>query len=193
MKAGNGIVHNEILNTDSQTGEMLTQGFQIWINLPSKIKAETPEYVSIDAQDVPKLILADKKGWLKVIVGEYQNLKSKIPTYSKQFLYHIHLETGKHFSIETEKGLEYAVLLPEHYAVINHTDCKKGTLIEFDRDGGTIEISNNSKSTIDILLFGGEKYDEPIVAQGPFIMNTHNEIAQAYSDFYEGKYGEIKK
>jgi redox-sensitive bicupin YhaK (pirin superfamily) len=192
MKAGNGILHNEILNTDSQTGEMLTQGFQIWINLPSKIKAEAPEYVSVDAADVPQQMLSDKKGWLKVIVGEYQNLTSKIPDYSKQFLYHIHLETGKQFAIATEKGLEYALLLPEHNAVINDTEFEKGSFIEFDREGGTIEISNNFKSAIDILLMGGEKYNEPIVAQGPFVMNTQNEIAQAYSDFYAGKYGQIK-
>jgi redox-sensitive bicupin YhaK (pirin superfamily) len=191
MKAGNGIVHNEILNTDSQTGEMLTQGFQIWINLPSKIKAEPPEYVSINAADVPKKILDNKKGWLKVIVGEYQSLQSKIPTYSKQFLYHIHLETGNHFSIESEKGIAYAILLTEQDAVINNSEFKKGTFIEFDREGGTIEIVNNSYSAIDVLLFGGEKYNEPIVAQGPFIMNTQNEIAQAYSDFYDGKYGDI--
>jgi redox-sensitive bicupin YhaK (pirin superfamily) len=192
MKAGNGILHNEILNTDLQTGEMLTQAFQIWINLPSKIKAENPEYVSIDATDVPQQMLDDKKGWLKVIVGEYQDLKSNIPNYSKQFLYHIHLEAEKHFSIDTEKGLEYAVLLAEHDLLINNIEFKKGELIEFDREDGTIEIGNTSKSAIDFLLIGGEKYNEPIVAQGPFVMNTQNEIAKAYSDFYAGKYGEIK-
>ncbi len=192
MNAGNGIIHDERVNTDSQTGEMLTYGFQFWINLPSKIKAEAPEYLALQAADVPQQMLPDKKGWLKVIAGEYENLKSKIPDYSKQFLYHIHLETGKQFSIETEKGFEYAALLPEHDAVINDTGFKKGDFIEFDREEGTIEISNNSTSAIDIILFGGEKYNEPIVAQGPFVMNTQNEIAGAYRDFYTGKYGEIK-
>ena len=192
MKAGNGILHNELLNTDLQTGEMLTQAFQIWINLPSKIKVETPDYVSIDAADVPQQILSGKQGWLKVIAGDYQELTSKIPSYSKQFLYHIHLEVGKQFAIDTEAGIEYAVLLPEHDAMVNDTEFKKGSFIGFDRVGETIEISNSSQSAIDILLMGGEKYNEPIVAQGPFVMNTQNEIALAYSDFYAGKYGSIK-
>lgn len=191
MKAGNGIIHDETVNTDSQTGDMITHGFQFWINLPSKIKLEEPEYLSIQANEVPQQILSDKRGWLKVIVGEYENLKSKIPNYSKQFLYHIHLEAEKQFSIDTENGLEFAVLLPEHDAVINETEFKKGDFIEFGREEGTIEINNKSKSAIDIILFGGEKYAEPIVAQGPFVMNTMSEIADAYRDFYDGKYGKI--
>ena len=53
-------------------------------------------------------------------------------------------------------------------------------------------ISNTSKTSADIILFGGEKYNEPIVAQGPFVMNAMSEIADAYRDFYAGKYGEIE-
>jgi redox-sensitive bicupin YhaK (pirin superfamily) len=192
MKAGNGIIHDETLNIDSQKGEMLTHGFQFWINLPSKIKAETPEYIPIHAADVPQQVLSDKKGWLKVIVGEYENAKSKIPNYSRQFLYHIHLEAGKQFSIATENEIEYAALLPLQDAVINDTKFNKGDFIEFDRQEGTIEVNSNSKDAIDIILFGGEKYTEPIVAQGPFVMNTQQEISQAYHDFHTGKYGEIK-
>jgi redox-sensitive bicupin YhaK (pirin superfamily) len=102
------------------------------------------------------------------------------------------LEAGKQFSFESGTGLEYAALLPEHDAVINDTEFEKGDFIEFDREGGTVEINNNSDPAIDILLFGGEKYTEPIVAQGPFVMNTQQEIAQAYRDFHAGKYGEIR-
>ncbi len=192
MKAGSGIIHDETLKVDSQTGEMLTHGFQFWINLPSKIKTETPEYLPIHPADVPQKILSDKKGWVKVIVGEYENVKSKIPNYSKQFLYHIHLDAGKHFLIATEKEVEYAAFLPLHDAVINDAEFNQGEFIEFDRQEGIIEINNNSKNAIDIILFGGEKYFEPIVAQGPFVMNTQSEIAQAYRDFHAGKYGEIK-
>ena len=191
MKAGNGIVHDGNLNVDPQTNDLLTHGFQFWINLPSKKKAEPPQYLAIQANEVPQKMLSDERGWIKVIVGEYENLVSKIPNYSKQFLYHIHLEAGKQFSITTEKGLEYAAFLPLQNAVINDTEYQKGEFIEFDRIEGTIEINNNSEAAIDIILFGGEKYTEPIVAQGPFVMNTQEEIAQAYRDFHNGKYGQI--
>jgi len=107
-------------------------------------------------------------------------------------LYHIHLEAGKQFSIATEDALEYASFLPANKAVINDTDFKAGEFIEFGRSEGIIEISNKSEVANDIILFGGEKYAEPIVAQGPFVMNSEAEIVQAYRDFHAGKYGRIQ-
>jgi redox-sensitive bicupin YhaK (pirin superfamily) len=191
MKAGSGIIHDEVLNVDPQTTDLLTHAFQFWINLPSKQKAEPPEYLPVQASEVPQQMLSGKKGWIKVIVGAYENLFSKIPNYSKQFLYHIHLEAGKQFSLSTEKGLEYAAFLPLHNAVINDTEFTAAEFIQFDRNEGIIEINNNTEAGIDIILFGGEKYTEPIVAQGPFVMNTQTEIADAYRDFHAGKYGDI--
>jgi len=191
MKAGNGIIHDEVLNVDPQTTDLLTHAFQFWINLPSKQKAKPPEYLPIQANEVPQKELSDERGWIKVILGEFENLASKIPNYSKQFLYHIHLEARKQFSLPTENDLEYAAFLPLQNAVINNTEFGEGEFIEFDRVEGAIEINNNSEAGIDIILFGGEKYTEPIVAQGPFVMNTQGEIAQAYRDFHNGKYGRI--
>ena len=192
MKAGNGIVHDGNFNVDPETNDLLTHGFQFWINLPSKNKAEPAQHLAIQANEVPQKELIDKKGWIKVIVGEYENLVSKIPNYSKQFLYHIHLEAGKQFSLTAENGVEYAAFLPANDAVINDTEFTAGEFIEFDRNEGTIEISNPaSGGAIDIILFGGEKYTEPIVASGPFVMNSQEEIARAYTDFHAGKYGKI--
>src|SRR5205085_5479614 len=138
MKAGNGIIHDGNFHVDPQTNELLTHGFQFWINLPSKNKAEAPQHLAIQANEVPQHNLSDNRGWIKVIVGAYENMTSKIPTYTKQFLYHIHLETGKQFSLTSENGLEYA-LLSLHDAVINDTRFEKANFIEFDRHEGTIE------------------------------------------------------
>ena len=191
MKAGNGIIHDEVVNVDSKTNDHLTHAFQFWINLPAKNKAEAPGYLAVQANEVPQQKLNDNSGWMKIIVGEYENLASKIPNYSKQFLYHIHLEAQKQFSITAENGLEYAAFLPIHNAKINDVEYSKGEFIEFDRSEGTIEIRNDSEEAIDIILFGGEKYTEPIVAGGPFVMNSQEEMMQAYKDFHAGKYGTI--
>jgi redox-sensitive bicupin YhaK (pirin superfamily) len=191
MKAGNGIIHDENINVDPQMGDRITHGLQFWINLPSKNKAEAPQYIAIQANEVPQKILDNKKSWIKVIAGTYEELNSKIPNYSKQFVYHIHLESGKEFSLTTESGLEYAAFLPVHNALINEIEFTAGEFVEFDREGGMINMHNNAPDAIDIILFGGEKYLEPIIAQGPFVMNSELEISQAYRDFYDGKYGEI--
>jgi len=71
--------------------------------------------------------------------GEYENLVTKIPNNSRQFLYHIHLEAGKQFSLSTEKGLEYAAFLPLQNAAMNDIECTAGEFIEFERDEGTNE------------------------------------------------------
>jgi redox-sensitive bicupin YhaK (pirin superfamily) len=64
-------------------------------------------------------------------------------------------------------------------------------VIEFDRKAGDITLTNEQQEACDILLFGGEPYVEPIVAEGPFVMNSSLEIAEAYKDLYAGKYGTI--
>ncbi len=191
MKAGNGIIHDEHLNFDPNENSRLTHGFQFWINLPSKNKGELPEYIAIQASDVPCKLLENQSGWIKVIAGTYENLNSIIPDYSKQYLYHIHIEADKQFTLTSEPGLEYAAFLPLNNAIINDNEYGQGEFIEFDRKGGTIEINNQSSGATDILLFGGERYLEPIVAEGPFVMNSRPEIAQAYKDYFAGKYGEI--
>lgn len=191
MKAGNGIIHDETANPDSETTNPSMHGFQFWINLPSHIKAEQPEYMAIQASEVPRQPLPDNRGWIKVILGSYQQLKSQIPNYSAQFLYHIHLEGNQQFSISFPNNTEVAAFLPVAGARINDTEFDPGEFVEFNREAGEIDIANSADQPMDILLFGGDPYDEPIVAQGPFVMNTAHEISQAYNDFYSGKYGKI--
>lgn len=191
MKAGNGIVHDETLNYDSSTDSKLIHAFQFWINLPSKIKAEKPEYLAIEGSDVPCKALPDGSGWIKVIVGAFEELSSVIPNYSEQFLYHIHLAPGADFTISFADKMEVAAYLPAMPALFNDERFEAGEFIEFDRKAGDIALRNEQQEACDILLFGGEPYLEPIVAEGPFVMNSSLEIADAYRDFHNGKYGNI--
>jgi len=191
MNAGNGIIHDETLNYDSKTDSKLTHGFQFWINLPAKIKAEKPAYLAIEGDEVPVKAIADGKGWIKVIVGSFEELSAAIPNYSEQFLYHIHLEPETSFSMAFEEKLEVAAYLPERPALLNDERFNAGDFVEFDREAGTIELRNANQEVLDVLLFGGETYSEAIVAEGPFVMNTKAEIANAYKDYYNGEYGKI--
>jgi len=192
MKAGNGIIHDENLNYDTETDNKMVHSFQFWINLPAKNKAEAPEYLAIQAAEVPKKELPNNSGFIKVVVGNYEDLSSLIPNYSEQFLYHIHLDAGKEFSIKMDENIEVASFIPTGKVTANDTEFEAGEFIEFDRKEGQIEIKNTAQTAVDVLLFGGEEYSEPIVAEGPFVMNSQEEIVEAYQDFYAGKYGRIK-
>lgn len=191
MNAGSGIIHDETLNYDSRTDSKLIHGFQFWINLPSKIKAKKPAYLAIEGDEVPYKALPDGKGWIKVIAGSFEELSSPIPNFSEQFLYHLHLVPGASFETDFADQTEVAAYLPVLPAFLNDERFNVGDFIEFDRDAGTIEIRNEEQDALDILLFGGGHYHEPIFAEGPFIMNSESEIANAYKDFYNGDYGKI--
>jgi hypothetical protein len=78
-----------------------------------------------------------------------------------------------------------------HNAEINNQFFNGGEFVEFDKVDGLIEFINPKSEEIDILIFGGESYTEPIIAQGPFVMNSYEEIAIAYRDYMAGKYGDI--
>ncbi|WP_256002013.1 pirin family protein [Pedobacter deserti] len=190
MNAGNGIIHDETLNYDSQTGAKLIHAFQFWINLPAKIKAEKPG-MAIEGDRVPFKMLADGKSWIKVIAGSYEELESAIPNYSEQFLYHVRLAPGSGFTIGFQEKTEVAVYLPVSPASINDEKFNAGDFIEYDRTAGTIELQNDNEDACDFILFGGEPYLEPIFAEGPFVMNSKLEIAHAYRDYYNGDYGKI--
>ncbi len=192
MKSGNGIVHNGTVNPDSKIGGKLMHGFQFWINLPAKHKKENPEIMALQSEALPLLQLPDNAGTLKVVVGEVAGLASKIPTYAKQYLYHIKINTGKTLTLPTEGGLEYAAFLPQHDLTINDTKYHSGDLVGFDDKEGDIEFINHSEYEIEFILFGGEKYTEPYVAHGPYVMNTRAEIQEAHNDYMSGKYGKIK-
>ena len=191
MKAGKGIVHEEAVSPECRITNPNVSVVRFWINLPSKNKCEEPEYFSLPAIDIPNKILTGGAGWIKVLSGEYENMIAKVPCYSKQFLYHIHLEAGKQFSTRTDVAWECGVFLLTNSAVINDREFAAGEFIVFNSGGELIEINNYGKTTVDIILFGGEPYNEPIVADETFVMNTPHEITQAYNDYYDGKYGDI--
>lgn len=116
---------------------------------------------------------------------------TKISNYSEQFLYHIELEAGKSFSISLADKIEAAAFLTTQNLIVNDAEFQAGEFIEFSRKAGEIELKNTSHGIVDVLLFGGEEYTEKIVAEGPFVMNSTEEIVQAYQDFYAGKYDKI--
>ena len=191
-KAGKGIVHAEAVSSESRVTNPDVSVIRFWINLPSKRKSEEPDYFSLRPSEIPKQELDDDAGWIKILSGEFENTIAKVPCYSKEFLYHIHLKAGRQFSTITDMAFEYAVFLPANNAVVNDKGFQAGEFIVFTSHGEIIEIGNNIETAIDIILFGGEPCNEPIVMEGTFVMNTPHDITQAYNDYYGGKYGQIK-
>jgi len=189
---GKGIVYSEIVRSEFRVTNPDISVARFWVNLPSTRKSAKPEYFSLQSNEIPKQELDGISGWVKIISGKCGNTVAKIPCCSNEFLYHIHLEAGKQFSITTDHANECAAFLPSDKAVVNDVEFQSGKLVVFTTHGELIKINNRGESAIDILLFGGQPGNEPIISDGFFVMNTQHEITQAYNDYYDGKYGQIK-
>lgn len=191
MKAGNGIIHDENTSQAFQTNGGLLHGLQFWINLPAANKAEEPEYVAVQSTDFPVINLPDNAGILKVLTGTYDDKISPIPTYLRQFNYLLQLHAKAKYTLNVPPDFETAAFIVSENLLINGKVQTAAELLVFEIEGDEIEIINNGDEMAGIMLFGGEGYIEPIVAEGPFVMNSESEIGLAYRDYYSGKYGKI--
>jgi redox-sensitive bicupin YhaK (pirin superfamily) len=189
---GRGIVHDEALSPEFRLTNRDISVVRFWINLPSKYKTEKPVYFSFQSYEITKQELSDGAGWIKILLGVYENTMAEVPCYSNEFLYHINLQAGKQFSILADKAIDYAAFLPSNKAIINDIEFQAGNMVAFTSCGEIIELYNNNETVIDIILFGGESSVEPVVTEGTFVMNTAHEITQAFNDFYDGKYGQLR-
>jgi len=192
MKAGNGIIHDEFMPYEFQKSGGKFHGLQFWINLPAQQKAEQPDYLAVQSENIPLIQLEDNKGTLKVLLGEFESKESIIPNYQKQFMYHISLKSGQSIELPTLANWEYGIYMVNGKVVLDDeikvSQKEIAQLSEFDSN---IQFTNQETETIDIMFFGGEPYTEKMIAYGPFIMNTEKEIAQSYADYQNGKYGKI--
>jgi redox-sensitive bicupin YhaK (pirin superfamily) len=192
MKAGNGVIHDENPAPDFVQHGGILHGLQFWINLPAKNKAELPDYLAVQPADMPITELPDDAGTIKVLIGTCGVNASPVTTFLNEFMYHITLNPKASFTYPTKDTLEYAAFIPSEEVKINGTVFSKSEVVAFEQDNGDITFSNNGITQAHVILFGGSHYSEPIVAEGPFVMNSSKEIAAAYGDFFDGKYGEIR-
>lgn len=190
MTAGKGIIHSE-----NSSGEFLKNGgkveiLQLWVNLPAKFKTVDPAYVGLQKSEIPHLILDEGKVTLDAISGNWEGQEAAI-----QSLADIHLAT-----ILFEKVGKYEINIPAERSVlfylisgqlmVNGEKINKLELVGFDNLEGDIKIEATENS---LLLIGhAEPNNEPVVAQGPFVMNTEDEIDEAYADYEQGKFGSWK-
>ncbi len=191
MNAGNGIIHDEMLSKELRDAGGDFYAFQFWVNLPAKNKAEAPDYMPLAAEELPVVDLGEGKAVLKVLLGAYNGAVSPIPTFTEQFIWHLHLEAGARIDLPTVGGHEYGGYLPIGRAVVNGATVSDKQFLLFDTDGDGITAENPTDAALDLFVFGGAPYAEPMVAHGPFVMNTEAEIHQAYADARVGKYGRI--
>ena len=183
MKTGSGIIHSEM--PAMSDGKL--QGFQLWINMPAKLKMSKPEYIYIDSKEMQ--IHKDNEKIVKTIAGKFEKAEGPIKGHNIEPIY---------FDIELKKDKEFIFDLPNtHNSLIylvngeikieekKHDKLNNSTLILLTK-GKNLKVKSISNSKF--LLISGKPINEQIARGGPFVMNTKSEILQAVNDYHNGTF-----
>jgi len=188
MTSGRGIMHEEM--PQPRNGKM--EGFQLWVNLPAKMKMTAPRYQEIASEDIPEIIRSDGVK-IRVVAGNLDGVSGPVkeivvsPTYldmtipeNSSLVYSIDKDsTAFAYVIEGE-----AIFEAQCARIVEPVAYHK--LIVFG-EGDYINVLTKEKN-VRFLLISGKPIFEPIARFGPFVMNTREEIEQALRDLREGKF-----
>ena len=182
MTAGRGVIHSEL--PEQEEGRM--EGFQLWLNLPSRDKMSAPWYRDIQSAEIPEFTAPGLT--VRVIAGESQGVTGAVQREGTQPLYlDLHLAAGTRFAQPLPAEHNAFVYVYRGQVVVNGTEVPAGrmAILRNEGDGVALQAGPDSRA----LLIAGRPLNEPIAQYGPFVMNTQQEIFQAVEDFRAGRFG----
>jgi hypothetical protein len=183
MKTGGGIIHSEM----PAMSEGKLHGFQLWVNMPAKLKMSKPEYIYIDAKQMQVHKDTEKK--IKIIAGKFNNVEGPIKGHNVEPIYFdVELKLGKTFNFDLSSTHNSFIYLIEGEIKIGdkkHDKVNGSTLIILTKDK-KLKVKGITKSKF--LLISGKPIGESIARGGPFVMNTKKEILQAVEDYNSGNF-----
>ena len=183
MKTGGGIIHSEM--PAMSDGKL--HGFQLWVNMPAKLKMSKPEYIYLDAKQMK--VYKDEEKKIKIIAGKFKNYEGPIKGHNVEPIY---------FDIELREENEFKFDLPLNhnsfiYLVEGNIKIGKGKHQRIDgsslivlKKGKNLNVKALKRSKF--LLIAGKPIGEAIARGGPFVMNTKQEILQAMEDYNNGNF-----
>ncbi|OXS21166.1 pirin family protein [Pseudomonas rhodesiae] len=190
MTAAKGILHEEFHSPAFARRGGALEMVQLWVNLPAKDKMAEAGYQTIVDADIPVLPLANDAGQLRLIAGEFAGASGPARTFTPIDVWDLRLNPGKPVTLDLHAGRNTALVILRGTLLINGQEiARPGQLALFERDGRQVTLESHDDAKV--LLLSGEPIDEPIVGHGPFVMNTEQEIHQAFADFQSGKFGRM--
>ncbi|MBQ0769598.1 MAG: pirin family protein [Bizionia sp.] len=191
MTAANGVLHKEYHEEEWSKKGGDFQMVQLWVNLPAKDKKSDPKYQAIKNTDINRYELPDSAGTIEVIAGEYKGTKGSAATFTPVHLFNAKLKKGGKADFQIPSEYNTALLVLEGNIAVNGTEeVPLDHLVLMANDGEGFEIEANEDALV--LILSGEPINEPIAAQGPFVMNTREELIEAFNDFNNGKFGYLE-
>jgi redox-sensitive bicupin YhaK (pirin superfamily) len=191
MTAASGILHKEYHEKEFSRAGGIFSMVQLWVNLPAADKLSKPKYQEILNSDIPKVQLPDDSGIVEVIAGNFEGAKGSASTFTEVHLLNVKLKAGgkANFSFN-ERNNTAALVISGSITVNEEQKLATSEFGLFSNDGETFSISCEEDAVV--LILSGEPIMEPIAAYGPFVMNTKQELLEAFHQFERGEFGELE-
>jgi len=184
MSAGKGIIHSEM--PEQEKG--LLAGLQLWVNLPASHKMDEPKYQEVGADDIPEEVRGNTC-FLKVIAGKTKNgTQGAIHNdWVDPIYWDIKLSSGARFNDEIPQGHNAFIYVIEGELQVEGSKVIQKQLAILSNSGDENEVEIEATSLSRFLLIAGKPLNEPVARGGPFVMNTRQEIQQAFADYESGQ------
>ncbi len=184
MNAGSGIIHGGDFLSDKGTG--VFHEVQLWVNMPSIQKMSQPDIHNVSNKDIP--VIKQGNSTLRIIAGELMGVKGAIKTAAKTKIVHtVNVNQGDLKIEDLTSSYNAFIYVLKGTFQINGETINEFQTVQLNNDGDSIQLSGQGE----LLVVAVEPINEPVVMGGPFVMNTQEEIEQAYADFKNGLFGTI--
>jgi len=188
MTAGSGILHEEFHSPAFANRGGTLEMVQLWVNLPARDKMAPPRYQTLRNDAIPSVKLADDAGLVRVIAGDYEGHSGPAHTFTSLDVWDLRLVGGRAAQLRVPVGRTVALVVLNGQVVVNEDESAGAAhVVMLGAEGHDIRIEAIKDATV--LLLSGQPIDEPVVAYGPFVMNSADEIRQAVQDFNSGRFG----
>ncbi len=191
MIAGKGIIHSELSSEEfKQTGGEVSI-LQLWVNLPARLKEAEPKYTGLPKEQIPVITQDNGKTSIHLVAGKLGQHEGAYQSLTGVMMSYVYMDASATFSTSIPSDREIFCYLVEGTLKVNGQVVEGKTLLQFEAQGGNVQLE---ASTDAVLLFGhAPRNNEPIAAQGPFVMNTEEELRRAYQEYQQGKFGPALK
>jgi redox-sensitive bicupin YhaK (pirin superfamily) len=188
MTAASGVQHKEVFSEAFSKSGGYFEMVQLWVNLPAKDKMNSPRYQSLRKVDIPVIELKDSAGTVRVIAGHYENQFGPAKTHSPLQVLDVEIQAGQCVNLPAEIGDTTLIYLRSGKAKFQSED-------EILEEQGLAVMSSLEKNIeitalqhCKLLLLTGQPLQEPINGHGPFVMNSYDQILEAYDDIKNGTF-----
>lgn len=188
MTAGRGVIHTEVSSEEFKQNGGREELIQLWFNLPSHLKMSPPAYIGLQKEQLP--VLEADNGNVKIypVSGSWNETEGPVKSITGLEIARLTFKKGGKFEVKIPAARNILFYIIKGSVTVNEKQAAMHNLVHFANEGETITIESLADDT-ELLIGHGLPYNEPIVAQGPFVMNSQKEIMEAMRDYQMGKMG----